>query len=192
MKDKYPNWFDQYAVDYFSLFLKPFKGNPNLNFLQIGVFTGDATKWLVKNILTGQNSKLTDVDTWTGSYENIHKNFKWDDVELFYDKRIKPYKNVIKYKKYSKDFFIENTEKFDFIYIDGDHTSNGVYDDANYALKCLKVGGLLAFDDFLWEHESRNPKLSPGPGINKFISENIDKVSVLIALNQLWLVKEKN
>jgi predicted O-methyltransferase YrrM len=39
---------------------------------------------------------------------------------------------------------------YDFIYIDGDHTSYGVIKDAVAAYEYLNVGGILAFDDYMW------------------------------------------
>jgi hypothetical protein len=43
---EYPNWFKQIAQDNFEQFLTPLAGKPDLNFLQLGVFTGDASVWL--------------------------------------------------------------------------------------------------------------------------------------------------
>jgi len=36
----YPNWFASYAVAYFDKHLSRFKDQENLNYLQIGAFTG--------------------------------------------------------------------------------------------------------------------------------------------------------
>ena len=42
-----------------------------LNLLQIGVFRGNFTIWLIKNILVNnKESFLEDVDTWGGSLEH--------------------------------------------------------------------------------------------------------------------------
>ena len=59
----YPNWFAATAQADFETYLAEFKDKPNLKFLQLGVFTGDATVWLCNNILTDKSSKLIDVDT---------------------------------------------------------------------------------------------------------------------------------
>ena len=59
----YPNWFECYADRYFKAHLTPLAGLPGLRFLQIGAFTGDASLWLLTNILTGPGSTLVDVDT---------------------------------------------------------------------------------------------------------------------------------
>ena len=62
MPTEYPNWFEMTAKGNFELQLLPLAGKFNLRFLQIGAFTGDATVWLVDNILTQGNSVLEDVD----------------------------------------------------------------------------------------------------------------------------------
>jgi len=76
----------------------------------------------------------------------------WLDVERVYDSRIAFRPNVIKYKMDSKEFLRSIEEPtFDFIYIDGDHTAEGVLQDAVLAWRLLKAGGIMAFDDYLWE-----------------------------------------
>ena len=66
----YPNWFNINAIKYFDLILpRRFANKPLLDFLQIGTYTGDASEWLLDNILTDESSWLTDVDTWCGSEE---------------------------------------------------------------------------------------------------------------------------
>jgi len=49
--DKFPKWFyDNATVADFESGLAEFKGKKNLKFLQIGVFTGNASAWLLENI----------------------------------------------------------------------------------------------------------------------------------------------
>ena len=76
----YPNWFEPYAKPNFEQFLVPLKGKDNLKFLQLGVFTGDASVWLCEHTLTGKDCWLIDVDTWEGSAEEVHESMDFDDV----------------------------------------------------------------------------------------------------------------
>jgi hypothetical protein len=97
--DQYPNWFKLGgAEENFSKYLTQYSGN-KLNFLQIGAYTGDATRWLLDNVLTNLESTLTDVDTWEGSDEPAHLELNWKSVEEVYDLR---YFEVIKSKKLIK------------------------------------------------------------------------------------------
>lgn len=187
----YPNWFEKNAIDYFNLVLpKRFAGKPLIDFLQVGAYTGDASEWMLDNILTDQTSWLTDVDTWFGSEEEAHKDFDWNELEHFYDSRMAAYKNVCKIKSNSEDF-LKNAQHshYDFIYIDGDHTARGVYSDANLSWNSLKPYGIMAFDDYQWKHESNKESLSPKPGIDKFLSEHLGEYHLLIMDEQVWISK---
>jgi predicted O-methyltransferase YrrM len=187
----YPNWFSISAVKYFDLILpRRFADKPLIDFLQIGAYTGDASEWMLDNILTHESSWLTDVDTWSGSEEEAHKQFDWNELEHFYDSRMSVYKNVCKIKGYSQEF-LSTAEKFhyDFIYIDGDHTANGVHTDATLSWDKLKPNGIMAFDDYLWQHDTYQDHLRPKPGIDKFLKEYHGQYQMLIMDEQVWISK---
>lgn len=187
----YPNWFAQSAQGYFVKYLSQLSAQEDLKFLQIGAYTGDASVWMIDNILTGPGSSLTDVDTWGGSEEGIHKTFNWNHLENTYDNKVSRYNNILKYKGTSKKFLSKKTKsKYDFIYIDGDHTMDGVYLDATLSWPVLKTGGILAFDDYLWQHESGDIYKSPRLGIDKFLDENKDKIEIMEKSYQVWIRKK--
>ena len=189
MPNKYPNWFKITAEENFKSQLMPFAGKFSLRFLQIGAFTGNASVWLVDNVLTQKNSVLEDVDTWSGSDEQEHKEMDWLDVERTYDSRIAFRPNVIKYKMDSKEFLRSVEEPtYDFIYIDGDHTAEGVLQDAVLAWRLLKAGGIMAFDDYLWE-DPRGVEFQPGWAIDTFVGAVKDESEVLLSNSQVWLRK---
>lgn len=188
---QYPNWFNNAALGYFNRNLTQYAGMPNLKYLQIGTYTGDATVWLKENVLTDPTSYLTDVDTWEGSDEAIHKEFDWKDVEQVYDEKVSKYNNIIKHKGNSVDFMkSEEPDQYDLIYIDGDHTEKGVYLDASLAWPLLKRGGILAFDDYTWEHDSKLPEMKPKPAIDRFVEENKKDLHVLDVGDQYWILKK--
>ena len=190
-ENKYPNWFSLYAQDYFRDLLGEFKGKENLHFLQIGVYTGDASLWLMQNILTHPSSILTDVDTWEGSDEEIHHEMDFSDVERVYDSKVGNYRNVIKVKMKSETFLTSSDEKhiYDFIYIDGDHTAKAVFQDATLAWKALKPGGIMAFDDYLWE-PNFPINLRPQPAIDLFVTLMKEHITLIGAGSQVWIRKE--
>ena len=189
MNSQYPNWFLMTGVYHFYKYLQEYKDKPDLKFLQIGSYTGDASKWLLDNILTNTGSTLTDVDTWGGSDEAVHKQFDWNDVEATYDNKLSKFNNVIKVKKTSQNFLETDNNKYDFIYIDGDHTAKAVYSDAVLSWKLLKSGGILAFDDYTWQHESGDPEKAPGVAIDKFLKEYVGLFILLEQSNQVWIKK---
>jgi hypothetical protein len=189
----YPNWFNISAVKYFDLILpRRFANKPLLDFLQIGSYTGDASEWLLDNILTDESSWLTDVDTWSGSDEGIHKKFDWEEIESFYDNRMSKYTNICKIKGYSEDFLSTAEQShYDFVYIDGDHTANGVYTDAKLSWDKIKPYGILAFDDYLWQHDTYQDHLRPKPGIDQFLEEHYGEYQMLIMDEQVWISKNE-
>jgi predicted O-methyltransferase YrrM len=199
---QYPNWFNQYADRFFAHHLTSLAGRPGLRFLQIGAFTGDATVWLFDYILTGRHSLLVDVDTWAGSDEPAHDAFDFADVEQVYDERTRSLiesGRLMKFKGTSLEFFRSRAvldglfDLFDFIYIDGDHTAVGVLSDAVHAYPLLKVGGLIAFDDYLWK-SGKGRLFDPGAAIDVVADLYSDRLERLDAPpgeqdQQVWFRK---
>lgn len=187
----FPNWFEGQRYN-FEEQLTRFKGLPDLRFLQIGAYTGDASEWLLTNILTDPSSILLDVDTWEGSDELEHKSIAFSEVYEFYKKRMEPYSNVRSLRNNSDNFLTANKERnnlFDFIYIDGDHTADQVARDAENAWKLLKSGGIIAFDDYQWGQDV-HPSLRPKLAIDQFMGEKQGEYEVLVNSYQMWLLKK--
>jgi predicted O-methyltransferase YrrM len=185
---KYPNWFDGQKHN-FEDHLTKFKGEPNLRFLQVGAYTGDASEWLLSNILTDQSSTLTDIDTWEGSDEREHKDMDFNVVYWIYLKRMEKYENV-RFMKGDSAYVLPNLKKkYDFIYIDGDHTEEAVYRDATNAWPRLKTEGILAFDDYLWGQDV-HPSLRPQIAIDKFLEMYNNELIVLHHGYQVWVQKK--
>lgn len=173
---QFPNWFEPYALPMFEKHLTSLAGKPGLRFLQVGAFTGDATVWLLTHALTGDGSTLTDIDTWAGSDEPEHAGLNWADIERHYKARTIGFQlsdRLTVVKATSRYYFGKPRRPFDFIYIDGDHTTAGVFEDGLAAIRCLKPGGLLAFDDYQWKPHGG---LDDGPGaaVDKLLAEHPD------------------
>jgi predicted O-methyltransferase YrrM len=188
---EYPNWFESTeAVDNFKNMLYHYKGQPNLKFLQLGVYTGDASVWLLENILTDETSKLIDIDTWQGSDEEAHKDMDFEEIYKFYLSRVEPYGDRVEsIRATTMDFLrYEALEEYDFIYIDADHTATGVLLDAELSWDILKQGGIMAFDDYEWKSGKGN-NYDPAPGINSFLNRHNKEFRVLHQGWQVWIIK---
>lgn len=188
--EQYPNWFMYGAVNLFNKYLEELKSR-EVHCLQIGAYTGDATEWLLQNVLTHPNSTLTDVDTWEGSDEIIHKEFDWQDVETVYIKRHQSSIDtgrLIKKKTTSNKFFKEDNKQYDFIYIDGDHTAVATLKDGLNGLDRLKLGGIIAFDDYTWD-AGKGPMNNPKAGIDGILLAHAQKLFTLEISSQVWLRK---
>lgn len=184
-----PDWFTaSYAEAAFHEYLRPYAGQTNFLALQIGAYCGDASQWLMDHVLTGPGSWLVDVDTWAGSEEHGHDSINWDAVQEFYVNRMLPYSRHTAYVGTSDSFFDRNhiRDEFNFVYIDGAHTSEQVLRDAVNADRCLKVGGIMAFDDYQW-YEQDNTRDVPGPAIDAFLRCYERRYEVIAAGMQVWV-----
>jgi hypothetical protein len=185
----YPNWFAQTAQYNFEAFLSPLAGQP-LHCLQLGAYTGDATEWLMDNILTSPDSILQDVDTWQGSDEEAHETINFEKVYGLYLSRIRERDTVYHYRMTTFDFLIKHrSEQFDFIYVDADHTTVGALLDAELSWPLLKPGGIMAFDDYTWHHASGDPRLAPQVGIDLFLHRHLGDYELLAKNHQVWIRK---
>ena len=186
---QYPNWFLAGGGQaLFTKHLTTHKDKP-INALQIGAYTGDATVWLFENVLTNRDSSLTDVDTWEGSDEPEHDLLNWASVEQTYDSKTLKYvedKRLIKIKSTSDDFFVSNTNAYDFIYVDGDHTAASVLKDGINAIRSLSPGGIIAFDDYMWR-SGKGPTYDPYPSIDAILNAFANDFDIIDLGLQVWL-----
>jgi hypothetical protein len=168
------NWyFLMGANEFFDRNMTEFIAKPNLKFLEIGSYKGTSATEQIKNVLTGTNSTITCLDIW-------------DDViiEEFFDKRTARYADKItKVKSDSKIWLEQNQDqRFDFIYIDGDHSAEGIEADTRLSWAMLKVGGVMALDDVLLNEETEQAN-------NAFIETVKNKSTVIESGYQVWLRK---
>jgi hypothetical protein len=191
MENLYPNWFFAGGVqNYFERHLSGLAYR-DIKCLQIGAYTGDATEWLFEHILRNPDATLTDVDTWEGSDEILHKTMDFSEVEKIYLDRHQEKINsgkLIKFKGTSEDFFKQNTEKYDFIYVDGSHMAADVLKDGINSFDALNEGGILAFDDYKWS-EGKGPAFEPKPAIDAIRFCYNNRLNLLEMGLQVWFSK---
>lgn len=175
----------------FERLLLPLAGTP-LAMLQIGAFRGDASVWLLENVLTHPASILHDVDTWEGSPgEAAHEALDWDEVLEAYENAIRPHRDrVAWYRCPSDEFFAidADSEWYDFIYVDGNHEGPQVLRDGLNALRCVKPGGIVAFDDYQWGH-GLPAHLRPKEAIDAIIAVYGEQMQVMRLGAQVWMQK---
>jgi hypothetical protein len=166
-------YFTMGADEFFARNMSEFVAKPNLRFLEIGSHKGLSATEQVKNVLTGDNSTITCVDIWESP-----------SVEEYFDKEILPYANKInKVKSDSKVWLEQNQhQKFDFIYVDGDHSAEGIEADTRLSWNMLIVGGVMALDDVLFNEETEQAN-------NAFVETIKDKATIIENGYQIWLRK---
>ena len=122
-------------------------GKPNLSFLEIGSAEGSSAIGIIETVLTNASSKVTCVDKWDAAFSN---GFFADDFESNFDSNTAPYASqIIKVKSDSATWLVNNKDKrFDFIYIDGDHSYSGCKMDVTLSWNMLKSGCWMVIDDY--------------------------------------------
>ena len=82
--------------------------------------------------------------------------------------------------------------QFDFIYVDGNHTTVEVLEDAVLSFRLIKAGGILAFDDYKWDDSRLRHEGLPRPAIDAFLKVYANKISVLSKGYQVWVRKTQD
>ena len=191
---QFPNWFNMTARENFDTFLvqeQPRDGRHRSlpRALQLGVYTGDATEWLI-----GHDYEVFDVDTWEGSpgEPGVISELDFRAIERYYDERKTKYAKTqcLKFKTTTQKFLKAHQHlEFDFIYVDAFHTAQAVLEDGVNAWPLLKPGGIMCFDDLTW-HSGIDRYQDPESGIKAFAFVYSNQFQVLAENTQYWLRKK--
>ena len=161
--------------------LNNYISKPNLKFLEIGSHSGSSASGMLNTILTDPSCTITCVDHWL----NIDSENFFDAVLKFYHPRI------TKIKSDSVKWLQKNQHlTFDFIYIDADHSQEGVFADASNAWGLLKPDGVMAFDDYLLIDSNGNKETKAG--IDRFLESIKEEYQIADNGYQLWITKSKS
>ena len=97
-------------------------------------------------------------------------------------------KSLTKFKMTSDNFFNQNTSKFDFIYIDGDHSKDQVLKDLQNSWAVLNANGFLLVDDYMWWYY-KDLNNNPAYSVNKFIKEYSNQIKKMTIWHQVLIQK---
>jgi len=172
--------------------------------LEIGSFEGASTCYLIEKVGTEKALELYCVDTWEGGEEHGYENM--DSVEKRFDKNVAIAMSKVshevtfhKLKSFSDEalasLLVDGKQGyFDFIYVDGSHRAPDVLCDAVLSFRLLRVGGVIAFDDYLWIDQTRHeidPISAPKIAIDAFTNIYSRKLRIIRApLYQLYIQKQ--
>jgi predicted O-methyltransferase YrrM len=127
--------------------LAPYKGKPNVRYLEIGLFEGRSALWQLENILTHPTAHLTGIDLFRDPRYSRYSNYK----EVFYSNlKASGFEGKAEIVEGFSQVELRKLplESFDIIYVDGSHASRDVLEDAILSWRLLKDGGILIFDDY--------------------------------------------
>jgi cephalosporin hydroxylase len=152
--------------------------------LEIGSFQGDSAAFLAENF---KKANVTCVDTWQGGDEHSSIDFKI--IEKKFDEVVAKYNpRILKIKSKSIDFFLNQSDTYDLIYIDGSHYADDVILDLIKAWQVLESGGTMICDDYIWSHY-KNIQDNPCTAINAFLELKKGNYNFIAVFRQLWLKK---
>jgi predicted O-methyltransferase YrrM len=161
--------------------LEPFKGKPNLHYLEIGVHEGRSALWMLENILTHPTARITCLDIFIvkPTYNRFLANLK---LSGFADKT-----KIIKGKSQTTLRSLP-LDSYDIVYIDGSHVAPDVLLDAALSWDLLKKGGIMIFDDYMWEWKLP-PQERPKIAIEAFLRIFKNELQVLHQEYQIIIKK---
>lgn len=129
--------------------LQRFVGEP-IRCLEIGIYEGGSSTWLLENILTNDKARYVGIDF--AMRQNAIDNLEWHQSK------------VTLLKGDSKRILPTLVQPFDLMFIDGDHSYEGVFNDLFHAWKLAKNGTVILCDDYTEGYAG------VVPGVNRFLA----------------------
>lgn len=170
------DWFSG-SIPSFKKHLADLRGRPS-HALEIGCHEGRASTWLLENILTHPDARLTTIDIYVQEsfWENVKSTGGLAKTQML----VKPSREILRELPFCS---------YDFIYIDGSHWTIDVLEDAVLSFRLAKVGAVVAFDDYLWDDPRWNQEGTPKDAIDAFLHIYRAKIKVLEHTHQVWIRK---
>lgn len=146
--------------------------------IEIGAHEGRSTTWLLENILTHYKSRIVTIDVAVqpAFWRNIEASDGLQKTQLLIGLSGEILRRL-------------PLASADFIYIDGSHCTPDVLEDAILSFRLLKCGGIMAFDDYLFEEPKWGREGFPKPAIDAFLEAYKSRIEVLEKTYQVWLHK---
>lgn len=193
------DWFSRSIPAWKAIFAKLSADSAGLRILEIGVFEGRSTCWLLENVCKSPDSTIVAIDTFQGGVE--HKKLEIGGLRGRFESNIAAIGSPAQVEVREGESFCElcalvaeNVKVFDFISVDGSHQAVDVLADAVLAFRLLRRGGVMAFDDYLWAPVRRgmeNPLITPKAAVDAFTTIHVQQMRIIpgLPLYQLYIQK---
>ncbi len=160
-----------------------YKISRNLNFIaEIGSFTGASANCFLAHEKHSKNKKVICIDTWNNDAMSEGLRDTWDE---FCTNTNNISQKIIPIRGYSNEVVqkVSNiTKYFDLLFIDGDHSYEGVKRDWENYKSFLKPSSIIVFHDYGW-----------ASGVKRVVHEDvIHTVSISHYLPNMWWGVVKN
>ena len=155
------------------------KANTSANFVKRGVkelHLVDAWSVEVYKEGVGQTGEWGSYQKYLERYKQVTGGTTEEHFKAYYDKtynevvkRFKQLEHVHVHRSSSDDWFAKQENNyFDWIYLDGDHSYEGVLNDLNSSRRVVKDGGIILGDDYAWPFQKHGK-----PGVTAAVDEFI-------------------
>lgn len=173
------DWFSHHAA-LWQEHLGSLDGRP-VRCLEIGSHEGRSAVWIVQNLLSHPEARLTCIDPWPNA-----------EAERRFDANVSETGRATQVRKLKTESWRALpllTPGFEFAYVDGHHEGRHVLEDAIHAFRLVRVQGLVVFDDYL----NRPPAAvqPPQPAIDAFLLLWSDCLDVLHQDEQVVIRKTR-
>ena len=178
-----------FTTDWFSYAIPNFEAigrhmGPVPRILEIGVYQGRSTCWILEHMLAPDGVLVSvdpfiedEIDAFTAQAvdQSPHWNSQRRDLwrantgEVLGPAQTLDLRVGRSYRVLAD--LIQEQQVFDFVYLDGNHAAATVLADAVMAFGMVKPGGIMLFDDYLWDHEPdwlARPKMSIDAFVNMY------------------------
>ena len=199
------NWFEAATKGFWDSIIPQI--NPT-RILEIGSYEGASACYLIEALGQQKDIEIHCIDTWEEDLENKESGSAQTDMPAV-EKRFQQNTQMAigkvgnkvaltKHKGYSdvelsKLIASGKQGYFDFIYVDGSHQAPDVLVDAVLSFRLLKINGVIAFDDYLWQEQlpyGTDPIRCPKLAIDAFTNIYCRKLRIIKApLYQLYIKK---
>jgi predicted O-methyltransferase YrrM len=147
--------------------------------LEIGSYEGRSAVWLLDNILTNEQSRLTCIDIFEQPL--LSKNLKSSSGS---------HKTQFILGASARILKTLPLRFFDFVYIDGFHGQVEVLEDAVLSFRLAKTGAMICFDDYAWNDPKLNRHGTPKIAIDAFLNIYNKKIDIVDVGYQIWIRKK--
>ncbi len=113
--------------------------------VEIGSYIGASSLMIARGL--PKNSRLVCIDTWQN---DAMTEGNWDSFEVFKKNTSKVSHKIDPWRMTSVEAGKVFNEEIDFVFIDGDHSYEGVKQDVEIWFPRLKSGGIIAMHDIEW------------------------------------------
>jgi hypothetical protein len=164
-------------------YVKKVLGTDPCTYVEIGVHKGDNSSEFLAELAIKQAWL---VDPWseaTPAGYNDNTQADWDALHDSVVKRYSTYDNVEILRMTSAEAAPIVPNDLDLVYIDGDHSIEGITTDLNCWFPKVRMGGILSGDDYT--------NLDVREAVTKLVAAFQLNLRISPETTQWWLVKEK-